>query len=41
MNSGRISLKDVRADVLGGHHAGNWDADFTVIASEVLRFRHA
>ena len=30
MNSGKLSLKDVRADVLGGHHAGNWDADFTV-----------
>jgi len=29
MNSGRVSLKDVHADVLGGHHSGNWDADFT------------
>ena len=29
MNAGALSLKDVRADVLGGHHAGNWDADFT------------
>jgi len=31
MNSGKLSLKDVRADALGGHHTGNWDADFTVI----------
>ena len=30
MNSGKLSLKDLRADMLGGHHAGNWDADFTV-----------
>ncbi len=30
MNSGALSLKDMRADGLGGHHAGNWDADFTV-----------
>ena len=30
MNSGKLSLKDMRADLLGGHHAGNWDADFTV-----------
>jgi len=30
MNAGTISLKDVRADVLAGHHAGNWDADFAV-----------
>ena len=29
MNSGKLSLKDIRADLLGGHHAGNWDADFT------------
>ena len=29
IDSGRLSLKDVRADLLGGHHAGNWDADFT------------
>jgi hypothetical protein len=26
---GTLSLKDIRADVLGGHHAGSWDADFT------------
>ena len=30
INSGKVSLKDVRADLLGGHHSGNWDADFTV-----------
>jgi hypothetical protein len=30
MNSGKLSLKDIRTDLLGGHHAGNWDADFTV-----------
>jgi hypothetical protein len=29
MNSGKLSLKDIRTDLLGGHHAGNWDADFT------------
>jgi uncharacterized protein involved in outer membrane biogenesis len=29
MNAGSLSLKDVRAEVLGGHHVGNWDADFT------------
>ena len=29
MNAGMLSLKDVRAEVLAGHHAGNWDADFT------------
>jgi hypothetical protein len=29
MNSGKLSLKEIRADVLGGHHAGNWDGDFT------------
>jgi AsmA family/AsmA-like C-terminal region len=29
MNAGTVSLKDIRADVLGGHHAGNWDGDFT------------
>ncbi|HEY4961354.1 MAG TPA: AsmA family protein [Terriglobales bacterium] len=30
LNSGKLSLKDTQADVLGGHHSGNWDADFTV-----------
>jgi uncharacterized protein involved in outer membrane biogenesis len=30
INSCKVSLKDVRADLLGGHHSGNWDADFTV-----------
>ena len=29
MNSGKLSLKDIRTDLLGGHHAGNWDVDFT------------
>lgn len=29
MNAGTISLKDIRAEVLGGHHTGNWDGDFT------------
>jgi AsmA-like C-terminal region len=29
MTSGKLSLKDIRADALGGHHTGNWDADFT------------
>jgi len=30
MSSGKISLKALSADLLGGHHTGNWDADFTV-----------
>jgi hypothetical protein len=30
LNSCKLSLKDTQADVLGGHHSGNWDADFTV-----------
>jgi hypothetical protein len=29
INSGTVSLKDLRADLLGGHHTGNWDGDFT------------
>lgn len=29
MRSGAVSLKDVRAELLGGHHTGNWDGDFT------------
>jgi hypothetical protein len=29
MNAGVLSLKDIRAEVLSGHHSGNWDADFT------------
>ncbi len=29
MNTGTLNLKDVRAEILGGRHAGNWDADFT------------
>jgi hypothetical protein len=31
MSSGKLSLKDIRADALGGHHAGNWDGDFTAM----------
>jgi hypothetical protein len=30
MSAGTLSLKDVRADALGGYYSGNWDADFTV-----------
>jgi hypothetical protein len=29
VNAGAVSLKDLHADLLGGHHTGNWDADFT------------
>ena len=29
INAGTVSLKDMRADLLGGHHTGNWDGDFT------------
>jgi len=29
-DSGKLSLKDIRVDMLGGHQTGNWDADFTV-----------
>jgi hypothetical protein len=29
INAGTVSLKDIRADLLGGHHTGNWDGDFT------------
>jgi uncharacterized protein involved in outer membrane biogenesis len=29
MNAGAISFKSMNADVLGGHHIGNWDADFS------------
>jgi hypothetical protein len=28
-NNGAVSLKDLSADLLGGHHSGNWDIDFT------------
>ena len=28
-NAGALSLKDLSADLLGGHHSGNWDVDFT------------
>jgi len=29
LNAGTLSLKDIRADLLGGHYTGNWDGDFT------------
>ena len=29
LRSGALSLKELTGDVLGGHHMGNWDADFT------------
>ena len=29
LNAGKLSLRDIRADLMGGHHSGNWDADFT------------
>jgi len=29
LNNGALSLKDLSADLLGGHHSGNWDIDFT------------
>ena len=29
MNAGTLNVRELRADVLGGHHVGNWDADFT------------
>ena len=29
LNNGGLSLKDLSADLLGGHHSGNWDIDFT------------
>jgi hypothetical protein len=29
MKAGAISFKSMNADVLGGHHIGNWDADFS------------
>ena len=28
LNNGALSLKDLSADLLGGHHSGNWDIDF-------------
>jgi hypothetical protein len=29
MKSSNVSIRDLKADLLGGHHEGNWDADFT------------
>ena len=29
MHAGMLSVKALNADLLGGHHIGNWDADFT------------
>ena len=29
LKAGTVSLKDIRAEILGGHHSGNWDGDFT------------
>lgn len=29
MNTGKVQLEVLRSDVLGGKHAGRWDADFT------------
>ena len=30
LEQGRLQLSNLRAEVLGGHHAGEWQADFTV-----------
>jgi AsmA family/AsmA-like C-terminal region len=30
LNKGRLRLSDLRGDVLGGRHVGDWEADFTV-----------
>ena len=29
LTAGTVSLKELSADLLGGHHSGNWDIDFT------------
>jgi uncharacterized protein involved in outer membrane biogenesis len=29
IKSSNVSIRDFKADLLGGHHVGNWDADFT------------
>jgi hypothetical protein len=29
LKSGALSVRELKADLLGGHHEGNWDADFT------------
>ena len=30
LNKGKLHISDLRADVLGGKHVGEWEADFTV-----------
>jgi AsmA family/AsmA-like C-terminal region len=30
LEAGKLRITDLRADLLGGHHAGTWTADFTV-----------
>jgi hypothetical protein len=29
MNAGALNIRELKADVLGGQHTGNWDADFS------------
>jgi AsmA family/AsmA-like C-terminal region len=29
MNAGTLNLREFKAEVMGGHHTGNWDADFS------------
>ncbi|HZD31542.1 MAG TPA: AsmA-like C-terminal region-containing protein, partial [Candidatus Angelobacter sp.] len=29
MNHGTLNVRELKTDLLGGHHTGNWDADFT------------
>ncbi len=29
LNAGTVNVRELKADVLGGHHEGNWDADFS------------
>lgn len=29
LNAGSLNVRELKADVLGGHHEGNWDADFS------------
>ena len=29
LNHGTLNLRELKVDLLGGHHEGNWDADFT------------
>jgi hypothetical protein len=30
LDAGKLRVRDLRADILGGHHSGTWTADFTV-----------